>query len=56
MNFIVGVTVSVKETLSVSEGEEIFQICSTLSAVEYTERNLTVTLTTRDGYDDRHRE
>ena len=46
------VTVSVPAMLSVGEGDGMVQVCATLSAVEETERNFTITLTNSDdtGY------
>ncbi len=43
------VTVSVPAMLNVSEGGGLVQVCVTLSAVEDTERNFTVSLATSDG-------
>ena len=35
--------------VSVGEGDGIVQVCATLSAVEATERDFTITLATSDG-------
>ncbi len=43
------VAVSVPAMLSVGEGDGIVQVCATLSAMEDTERNFTITLATSDG-------
>ncbi len=43
------VMVSVPAMLSVNEGDGMVQVCATLSAIEATERNFTITLDTRDG-------
>ncbi len=45
----VDVTVSVPAMLSVGEGDELVQVCATLSVMEDTERDFTVTLATSDG-------
>ncbi len=43
------VTVSVPAMLTVGEGDGMVQVCATLSAIEDTERNFTLTLSTNDG-------
>ena len=45
MNFA-DVTVSVPAMVSVGEGDGMVQVCATLSAVEETERDFNVTLST----------
>ncbi len=42
------VTVSDPAMLSVDEGDGMVQVCATLSAVEDTQRNFIITLTTND--------
>ncbi len=42
-------TVSVPAMLSVGEGDGMVQVCATLSAMDATERNFTITLTTSDS-------
>ncbi len=42
-------TVSVPAMLSVGEGDGMVQVCGTLSAIEDTERNFTITLATSNG-------
>jgi len=46
---IVDVTLSIPLTTIIGEGDGMVRVCATLSAVEATERNLTVTLTTSSG-------
>ncbi len=46
---ITDVTVSVQAMLSVGEGDGMVQVCAALSAVEDTERNLTIALVTSDS-------
>ncbi len=41
--------VSVPSMLIVGEGDEMVQVCATLSSMEATERNFTITLATSDG-------
>ena len=41
--------VAVPAMVSVGEGDGMVQVCATLSAVEDTERDFTITLTTSDG-------
>ncbi len=41
--------VSIPTMLSVGEGDGIVQVCATLSTVEDTERNFTITLATSDS-------
>ncbi len=48
LHFCSDVTVFVLPMLSVSEGDGIVLVCATLFAVEFTERDFTITLTTRD--------
>jgi hypothetical protein len=43
------VTVSVPTTMSVNEEDGMVQVCASLSAVNDTERNFTITLATGDG-------
>jgi hypothetical protein len=43
------VTVSVPAMMSVGEGDVMVEVCATLSAVNDTERDFTVTLATGDG-------
>ncbi len=43
------VHVSVESMLSVGEGDGMVRVCATLSALEDTERNVTISLTTSDG-------
>jgi hypothetical protein len=43
------VTVSVPATMSVGEGDGMVQVCATLSAVNDTEREFSITLATGDG-------
>ncbi len=43
------VAVSVPAMLSVGEGDGMVQVCATLSAMETTERNFTITLATSDN-------
>ena len=43
------VSVSVPAMVSVGEGDGMVQVCATLSAVEDTERDFTITLATSDG-------
>ena len=47
--FFLDVSVSVPAMVSVGEGDGMVQVCATLSAVEDTERNLTITVSTSDG-------
>ena len=42
-------TVSIPDMVSVGEEDGMVQVCATLSAVEDTERNFTITLATSDG-------
>jgi hypothetical protein len=42
----VAVNVSIPDATSVGEEEEIVEVCATVSAMEKTERNFTITLTT----------
>jgi hypothetical protein len=44
-----GVTVSVPAMMSVSEGDGMVQVCATLSAMNDTEREFSITLATGDG-------
>ncbi len=43
------VTLNMIPLLSVGEGDGMVQVCATLSAIEDTERNITITLYTSDG-------
>ena len=42
-------TVSIPAVVSVGEEDGMVQVCATLSAVEDTERDFTITLATSDG-------
>ncbi len=43
------VVVFIPTLMGVDEGDEMVQVCATLSTVEDTERNFTITLATSDG-------
>jgi hypothetical protein len=46
MSYSAVVTVSIPAMMSVGEGDGMVQVCATLSAVDDTERNVTITLAT----------
>ena len=49
LHLFVDVSVSVPAMVSVGEGDGMVQVCATLSTVEDTERDFTITLATSDG-------